>query len=428
MIFEKPIAIVDGLRSPIMKSETDFTDISADDLATTVVREVLARNNIKNTIQEVIVGNVAQPVNAQNIARVISLKAGLDIGIPAVTVHRNCASGMEAITQACDKITLGGADTILAAGVESMSNIPLLYPKVMKNWLWDFMKAKSLGSKLKMLSRLRPNFFKPIISLQAGLTDPICNLLMGQTAENLANQFNISRHAQDDFALKSHQKASAAIDNMLLDKEVMPIITDKKIIDKDNGVRANLTIDQLQKLKPYFDKKLGSVTIGTSSQISDGAAAVVLMEKEKAVAQGYNILGYLKGYAYAGCEPSAMGLGPVYATAKLLSETKISMEDIDLIEMNEAFAAQVLANIEAFYSKTFAKKYLNRTEAVGLIDENKLNIHGGAIALGHPLGMTGTRLVLTLLHKLKQQGVENGLATLCVGGGQGASILLQSSS
>ncbi|MBT5855913.1 thiolase family protein [bacterium] len=423
------IAIVDGIRTPMAKSGTDFASIEADDLGAIPVRELLARTNLNpNEIDEVIIGNVAQPAHAANVGRVISLKAGVPKHVHGITVHRNCASGMESISSGMNRIHLGESNIVLAGGVESMSNIPLLYNKSMTAWFYNMFKARTTSKKIKNLLRFRLKMLKPIIGLEVGLTDPVCGMMMGMTAENLAREFHITREEQDQFALLSHQKAAAAIESGRLAEEIVSVPVPpkyKKVMEADNGPRMNQTIEALAKLRPYFDRKNGTVTVGTSSQVTDGAASVLLMKESQAKAMGYTPLGYIKNYAYAGCEPSRMGLGPIYATAKLMEKEAFSMSDVGLVEINEAFAAQVIANVEAFDSDKFAQKYLNRSTKIGAIDPAILNVNGGALSLGHPLGMTGTRLIITILKEMHRRSISTGLASLCIGGGQGAAFLVE---
>lgn len=420
------IAIVNGIRTPFCKANGVFKDLQADELGALVTRELFTRSLFDPAlIDEVIFGNVLQPAHAINIARVISVKAGLSEKIPAFTVNRNCASGMEAVIAAADKIMLGQADIILAGGVESMSNFPLLYPKEMKDFLQNFSKSKSFFQTLRQLCAFRPRFLLPQIP---SISDPLCGLLMGQTAELLNRDFKISRAEQDQFALESQNRAYNAITTGLFNEEIVPIPIPSKnqmFQQVDDGPRANQTLQALQKLKPIFEPLTGGVTAGNSSSITDGAVALMLMSEEKAKQLGLKPLGYLIGHACAGLEPSRMGLGPVYATAKLFAETGLDMNQIDLVEINEAFAGQVLAVVKAFASDEFAKNKLERTQALGVIDRNKLNVNGGAVALGHPLGASGARLILTLLLELKRRNKKLGLATLCVGGGQGEACLLE---
>ena len=428
-MMKERIAIIDGIRTPMAKAGTALKDLPADDLGAFVVREILMRTGFKgDQIDELIFGNVAQPVNAANVARVLALKAGLPSSVPAFTVHRNCASGMESVTSAANKILAGAAEIIIAGGTESMSNIPLLFSKKMSNFLAQLSKSKTVLQKLRCSLNFRFNFLKPEVGLIQGLTDPISGLIMGSTAEVLAREFHIAREEQDKFALLSHQRAVAAMKNGILKEEIFPIPTNleyKDILDHDVGPRENQSIEQLARLKPYFEKHNGTVTVGNSCQITDGAAVVIVMSEKKAKEMSLKPLGYLREYAYASLEPERMGLGPVYATSKLFDKIKISMKDIKLIELNEAFAAQVIANEIAYPSKTFAKKYLGKDKAIGDLNRDIMNVNGGAIALGHPVGMTGTRLIITLLKELRRRGENTGLATLCVGGGQGAALLLE---
>lgn len=421
------IAIVDGVRTPFCKAGGRFKRHSADDLGATVVRELLYRLQLDaNLIDELIFGNVAQPAGAANIARVIALKAGLSKDLIAYTVHRNCASGMESITTGANKILAGEADIILAGGTESMSNIPLLFGQKMTDFFAGMMKARSPVQKLRAFSSFRPGFLKPVIGVVEGLTDPICSLNMGMTAEKLSREFKINRIEQDEFALMSHHRASQSKD--LLAEEILPIpVADRfdKVQMDDDGPRGDQSMEALQKLKPYFDRKTGTVTVGNACPITDGAGAVLIMSESKCKELGLTPLGYMRDYTYAGLDGSRMGLGPVFATSKLLDKSGMTMSDFDLIELNEAFAAQVIANERAFASDDFCQKELGRDKALGEIDRDKLNVNGGAIALGHPVGTTGTRLVITLLKEMKRRNKNTGLATLCIGGGQGAALALE---
>jgi acetyl-CoA C-acetyltransferase/acetyl-CoA acyltransferase len=345
----------------------------------------------------------------------------------AQTVNRNCASGMESIVSAWQAIEEGRSRVIIAGGTESMSNIPLMYGRKMTEFFMELGQAKSAWQKAKVMSKFRPSFLKPKVGVKLGLTDPVSGLNMGQTAEVLAKEFSISREEQDEFALNSHNKALAAQERCFLSGEITPLseeFTKTAKLEKDDGPRKGQSIEKLAKLKPIFDKQ-GTVTPGNSCPLTDGAAAVVVTSAEHAGTFDIEPLGYIKGYAFAGCDPKRMGLGPVYATSKLLAHTGMTLDDFELFELNEAFAAQVLACRNAMASADFAKKELGRDHALGELPMDKLNIHGGAIALGHPVGTTGTRLVITLLRALKEKGLRRGLATLCVGGGQGAAFWLE---
>lgn len=424
------IAIIGGIRTPMGKAGGALKNIGADDLGAKVVRELLTRTKIDvNLIDEVIFGNVANPGNAANIARVIALKAGLPERIPAYTVHRNCASGMEAVTSAATKIWAGEAEILLVGGTESMSNIPLLFNRKMTGLFNNLFKAKTIPQKLAAIASFRPSFLAPIVGIQQGLTDPVSGLIMGCTAEVVARDFKITREEQDQFSLQSHQKAEKAIAAGIFKDEIVPIHNNDprngKMIEEDEGVRKGQTIEALAKLKPFFEKNTGTVTVGNSSQITDAACAMIVMRESKAKELGLEVLGYLKEFAYAGLDPSRMGLGPVFSSSKLFDKTGYSLKDMELIEINEAFAAQVIGCERAFASDDFAKKHLGKDKALGVLNRDILNVNGGGVALGHPVGMSGARIIEHLLRELKRRGKTRGLATICIGGGQGGACLLE---
>ena len=375
-------------------------------------------------IDQVVFGNVATPADAPNIARVIALTAGVPRDRIAHTVHRNCASGLEALTTAAQLIQLGEAKTVLAGGTESMSRVPFLFNEEATELFLKLGRGKSWRQRLGTLLRFRPRHFRPVPALQLGLTDPVCGLMMGATAENVARDFGITRMEQDAYALQSHHRATAAQGRLA--QEIIPVPADVagKEVAEDVGPRKEQTLEALQRLQPFFEEN-GTVTVGNSCSITDGAAALVLTSGEAARAEGRKPLGYLRAYAYAGCDPARMGLGPAFATSKLLAKTGLSLRDIDLFELNEAFAAVVIGNERAFASTEFAREQLGRSEPLGELDRARLNVNGGAIALGHPVGATGARLVLTLLKELRRRGLRRGLATLCVGGGQGGAALVE---
>jgi acetyl-CoA C-acetyltransferase/acetyl-CoA acyltransferase len=405
-------------------------NLTAHDLGARIAKEVLIRSRVDAAkIDEVIIGNVAQPAEAANIARVIALKAGIPQSVPAFTVHRNCASGMEAMTTAMSKIQNGEAEIILAGGVESMSNIPLFFGKKMTALFTNLMKAKTLSQKLSVLTTFRLHFLAPVIGLVQGLTDPISGLIMGCTAENVAKDFGITREEQDQFSLRSHQKAEAAIAKGIFKEEIIPVFNnDEKnslMIEEDEGVRKGQTLEALAKMKPYFEKVTGTVTVANSSQVTDGAAFAVLMSESKAKELGLEVIGYIRDFAYAGMDPSRMGLGPVFAAKKLFDKSGFSLKDMELIEINEAFAAQVIGCTRAFASKEFCEKHFGTKEAMGEINPEILNVNGGGVALGHPVGMSGARIIIHLLRELKRRGKNRGLASLCIGGGQGGAVLLE---
>jgi len=423
------IAIVSALRTPMARAGGKFRTMQADQLGAVLFRELMMRSPVSfDEVDEVIIGNVAQPIHAANIARVIALRAGFPEATPALTVHRNCASGMESITTAAARIHAGEGSIYVCGGVESMSNIPLVYSEKMTTLFGKLARSKTALDKVRTLFGFRPAFLKPIVGLMSGLTDPVSGLLMGSTAEVLAQDFGISREEQDMFALQSHEKAAKAKESSRFALESMAVVYDayaEKYLDYDDGIREGQTLEKLAKLRPFFDRKNGTVTAGNSSQITDAAAGVVLMSESEAKKRELEPLGYLTEYAYAGLDPKRMGLGPVFATHKLFKKTGFRMDDIEIMEINEAFAAQVIACQRAFASDMFAQTHLGEKKALGAIDPDILNVNGGAVALGHPVGMTGARLVLTVLYELRQRGLQRGLATLCIGGGQGVALLLE---
>ncbi len=419
------VAIVAAARTPLAKAGTDLKDVHATDLARIAFQETLWRAGWPaDKIDEVILGNVIMPADATNPARVAALRAGIPHHVPALTVQRNCASGMEAIGEAALKIRSGRATAILAGGAESMSQSPLLFPEETAEPLGQLARARSLGQRLAALARLRPRHFKPVPSLLVGLTDPVVGLIMGQTAEVLAHEFGISRVEQDAYALRSHRRAAEAIEAGRFADEITPVAHHGHVSYADVGPRANQSMDALAKLKPIFDRRDGTVTVGNACSITDGACAMLLMDAELARAEGLPIMGYVQAYATAGLDPARMGLGPVYALDRLLRDTGLSMKDLELMEINEAFAAQVLACMRAADSDQFGREALGRSSALGAFDEDRLNVNGGAIALGHPVGATGARITLDLLLEMERRQMHLGVATLCVGGGQGAAILI----
>jgi acetyl-CoA acetyltransferase family protein len=425
------LVIIDGLRTPFSKMGTDLAALGADELGRVAVNALLTRTGIDPAIvDEVIFGCVGQPADAANVARVIALRAGIPKSVPAITVHRNCASGCEAITQAQEKIAAGRGSIYIVGGTESMSNYPLLYKQSAAEKFTRLSRARTFGQRLKAFAAFRPADFQPRVGLMLGLTDPVCGLNMGETAEVLAREFAISRAEQDEFALRSHQRAIAAREK--LSAEICPIFpalnferrTSNSVV-QDNGPRENQTMEALAKLKPVFDRKTGSVTAGNSSQITDGAVALLVMSESKANELGLKPLGVLVGYAYAGCDPSRMGLGPLHAIAEAEKRTNLKLADADLIEVNEAFAVQTLAVMRGAGSGKYARECLKREQPLGEMPVEKLNVNGGAIALGHPVGASGARLALTSLKELQRRNQKRALVTVCVGGGQGAALWLE---
>ncbi len=419
------LVIIDGVRTPFCKMGTDLARLGADELGRIAVNALLTRTGLDPAlIDEVIFGCVAQPAEAANVARVIALRAGIPEAVPAFTVHRNCASGLEAFTQAFEKMAAGRGSIFLVGGTESMSLVPLLFKPSAAAKFGHVARAKSAFQKLRSIAAFRPSDFQPRIGLQLGLTDPVCGMNMGETAELLAREHGITRELQDAFALESHTRALAAREKLA--EEICPVfLPPKSPLTSDNGPRQNQSLELLGRLRPVFEKKTGTVTAGNSSQITDGAVALLVMTEEKARELGFTPLGALTGYAYAGCDPARMGLGPVFAMAKAEEKTGLNLEQADLVEINEAFAAQVLAVLKCLKSEEFARKFLRRDRHLGKIPKDRLNVNGGAIALGHPVGATGARLVLSSLKELERRQAKRALVSLCVGGGQGAAIWLE---
>lgn len=425
----REVVIVEGVRTPFVKAGMNLKDIHPVELGRVALTELIARAELDvNEVDEVIIGNMGSPSDSVNISRVIALRSGLPLKTSAYTVHRNCASALESITSGYEKVKSGTMDVVIAGGTESMSQMPLLFTKKFQDIFGEFAFAKTFGKKLAALKKMRLKYLKPRISVIEGLTDPIEGIHMGQTAEVLAREFGISRKSQDEFAVLSHHRAASAQKKGRLREEMAPVFTPPKfkdVIFEDVGMRADQTVEKLHKLKPYFDRKYGSVTVGNSCPITDGAAMVLLMSREKAESLGYRDFVSIRSYAFAGLEPKRMGLGPVYSTPIALKRGGLSMRDMGLIEINEAFSAQVLACLKAFGSREFAREKLGLGEALGDVNPDKLNVNGGAIALGHPTGATGTRLVLTLMKEMKKTKTQFGLASLCIGGGQGGAIILE---
>lgn len=441
---DRDVVIVDGIRTPFSKAGADLKDVHPAELGQSALSELIARTNLDvNLVDEVIIGNTGNPPDAVNLSRVIALRSGIPMKTSAYTVHRNCASALESITTSYDKIRAGTLDVAIAGGSENMSQLPLIFPKSFTKIFEKLFSAKSPAQALPLIAKLikadmkqvfalltanqkHPNF--PIISVVKGLTDPFTGINMGQTAEILAKEFGITRKEQDEYALRSHQLAVAAQKSGRLKEEIVPMVLPpdyKKIVSEDVGPRENQTLEQLGKLKPFFDRKYGTITVGNACPLTDGAAMVLLMTRQKAKELGYKPLASIKGYAFAGLEPERMGLGPVYSTPLALKRAGLDLSNIDIIELNEAFAAQVLACTRAMESDQFAKEKLNLSKAVGKVDMDKLNVNGGAIAIGHPVGATGTRLVITLMRELQKRDKQFGLATLCIGGGQGGAIVIE---
>ncbi len=430
----RTIVLAAGLRTPWVRAGGAFAAEDAGHLGALVARELIARTGIDpNAIDEVIAGCAGPPHDQANVARVLAMRAGVPAHVPARTVARNCASGMEALTSAITSIEAGRGEMFLCVGVEMMSRFPLLYGDKMTRLFADLARAKSPAGRVRAIASFRPAFLKPRIGLMEGLTDPISGLIMGKTAELLAREFEISREDADRFACESHSRARIARERGRLAREIVPVLPlgarskegPPRSVEHDDGIRDGQTVDALAQLKPYFEKPDGRVTVGNSCGITDGACALLVTTADRAAKLGLAPLARIVSFAYAGLDPARMGLGPVFATAKALDAAGLALDDMDAIELNEAFAAQVLACRKAFASGAFAREHLDRAEAVGELDLSITNINGGAIALGHPVGATGARIVLTAAHELAERKGRYALATLCIGGGQGGAVVLE---
>jgi acetyl-CoA C-acetyltransferase len=422
----RPVYIVDGARTPFLKARGRPGPFSPVDLAVACGRPLLLRQPFDpGSLDEVILGCGAPIAAELNPARVAALRLGCGLHVPAWSVQRNCASGMQSIETAFRYIADGRADLILAGGTESLSYTPLQLNMDMLNWMADLNGAKSVWRKLKILLRLRPRHLKPVVSLIQGLTDPVVGLNMGQTAEVLAHRFDISRDEMDAFSLESHKRLARAQEAGIL-TEVVPIYDARgNLYDRDDGVRPDNSMEQLGKLRPAFEPPYGKVTAGNSSQITDGGCLVIVASEAAVKRWNLTPMGRVVDSQWAGLDPAQMGLGPVYATVPLLQRNRLKPSDIDAWEINEAFAAQVLACLKVFKDRKFSQELFGLDEAIGEIDMGKLNIDGGAVSIGHPVGTSGARITLHLLHVLKRLGLKRGIASICIGGGQGGTLLLE---
>jgi len=420
--------IVGGLRTPFTKAGGPLNETPAPELGRLAARELIYRLNLRPAdVDELIAGSVANPPEAANVARVIALRAGIPQDRIAHTVSRNCASGMESVTEAIDRVTSGRAACVLALGVDSMSNIPVFWSKQFAEKLFKMSTARSGLQKLSSAGQFRPRDLKPQIGIQLGLTDPVSGLMMGDTADKLSREYGITREEQDSYACRSHHRAVTAWKENRLGEETMTVYSEpnSKPVAQDVGPREGQTIEALARLRPYFDRRWGTVTVGNACQVTDGGVALMIMEASRAKSFGLTPLARVRSYAYAGCDPSRMGLGPVYSSAKALREAGLKLNQMELIELNEAFAAQVLACLKCFESPPADCVNGGGADLLGAVDQDKLNVNGGAIALGHPVGASGARLVLTLMQELGRRQQNLGLATLCVGGGQGGAVVLE---
>ncbi len=423
----EPVYLIDGSRTPFLKARNRPGPFAASDLATDAGRALLVRQPFDPAqLDEVILGCAAPSADEVNIGRVAALRMGCGEKVPGWTVLRNCASGMQSIDSAINNIRAGRSNLVLAGGVDALSRAPLLFSDAMVLWLSQWYAAKTMGARAALLVKFRPHYLAPVIALMKGLTDPICGLLMGQTAENLAHRFGITRQEMDVYAARSHARVLAAQKAGHFAHELVPLY-DKagKLYGEDDGVRTDSTAENLAKLKPFFDRKYGNVTAGNSSQVTDGGAWVIVAS-ERAVAQHQlTPVGRIVDSQWAGLDPAQMGLGPVHAATPILTRHGLGLNDLDAWEINEAFAAQVLACERAWASDDYCRNELGLPGALGRIDEARMNVDGGAIALGHPVGASGTRIVLHLLEVLRRTNGKRGMAAICIGGGLGGAMLVE---
>ena len=421
-----PVYIIDGARTPFLKARNAPGPFAAADLATAAGSALLVRQRFApEQLDEVILGCAAPSPDEVNIGRVAALRMGCGIGVQGWTVMRNCASGMQALDSAMANLQCGRSQLVLAGGVDALSRAPLLFSEPMVRGFAGWMAARSLGERLAVLRKFRLGHLAPVIGIMKGLTDPIVGQLMGQTAENLAWRFGITRDEMDAFAVDSHRRVAAAQDAGHLG-EIVPLIDrDGSVYASDDGLRRDASLAGLAKLKPFFDKKYGRVTPGNSSQITDGAAWLVLASEAAVARHGLTPIGRIVDCQWAALEPELMGLGPVHAATPILQRHGLGLNDLDLWELNEAFAAQVIACLRAWQDDAYCRERLGLPGALGEIDAARLNIDGGAVALGHPVGASGVRIVLHLLQALRRTGGKRGIATICIGGGLGGAMLVE---
>jgi len=419
------VFVVDGTRTPFLKAK-GVGPFSASDLAVQAGSALFNRLPIEaNQVDEVIIGAAMPGPDEANIARIIAMRLGCGDKVPAFTVMRNCASGLQAIDTGAQNIAMGRSQLVLVGGTEAMSRAPVLYDLAMVNWLSRWMTAKGFAGKAKTIAAFRPHLLIPIIGLLRGLTDPLIGMNMGQTAEELAYRFGIDRLAMDKFAFNSHHAlAKAYVEGLMT--EVTPIVDARgQVYHQDTGLRADVTLEGLAKLKPVFDKKFGQVTAGNSSQVTDGACVMLLASEAAVKLHQLPVLGEIMDCNWQALDPKYMGLGPAHAVASLLAKHDFNFKHIDILEINEAFAVQVLACLEAWNNTNYCQDALGMKKALGAFDVEKLNAEGGAIATGHPIGASGARIVLHVLNMLKKKKLKRGIATLCIGGGQGGAMLLE---
>jgi acetyl-CoA acyltransferase len=423
----KRVALVAGIRTPFARSGTSYDDISAVELGGMAVKELVWRHGIDGaTVDELIYGTVIPSVSRPNIAREVVFESGLPMHIPASSVVMACASSNRAITDSAEKIALGLAGAIIAGGSECLSDVPVLFSRKFTKRLMRLAKSKSTTDKARVFAGFR---FGELAPNPPAIAEYTTGLSMGQSAEKMAKENHIPREAQDEYTLRSHQKAAAGWDSGVLAAETFPVPVPPRyeaMETRDNNIRRDSSMEQLAKLKPVFDKEYGSVTAGNSSPLTDGASAVLLMSEERAKAEGRKPIAFLRSWAYSGLDPSDQLLqGPAYAAPKALDRAGLKLSDMGRVEMHEAFAAQVLSNLQAFASAAFAREKLGRSEPLGEIDPTILNLYGGSISIGHPFAATGARIVTTLANELQRSGKQFGLLTVCAAGALGHAMVLE---
>ncbi len=419
------VAVVAGCRTPFCRAGTTLKDLSAVDLARLVAVELVHRAELSgDEVNEMYFGQVVPSALAPNVAREVSLLPQFPANIPAASINRACASANAAIVQGHDQILLGHADVVVAGGTESLSDVPILHSRRFADLLIGLSKAKSAAERVRLVGGFRP---RDLVPVTPAIAEPSTGETMGQSAEKMAKLNGIGREAQDEFALRSHRLAHEGLEDGRLTAEIAPVFAPdaKAPITRDNGVRADTSLEQMAKLRPVFDRRYGTVTAANSSPLTDGAAAVLLMSEDAAGALGYEPLAFVRSYAVAALDPGDQLLGPAYAVPKALDRAGISWEELGLVEMHEAFAAQVLSNIQAFESAEWAKERLGRAGPIGRIDWDTLNVMGGSIAIGHPFGATGARITLTLANEMERRDVQFGLISVCAQGGMGFAMVLE---
>jgi acetyl-CoA acyltransferase len=424
---ERRVAIVDGLRTPFAKSGTVLRNASTLDLASAVVAELVARTGIDAaTVDQIVYGTVVADIAAPNIAREIVLAGPFPQTVDAFSVSRACATSTQSFVSGAQSILLGDADIVIAGGADSLSRPPITYSDRFVEILMEANAAKDMPSKVKAFSKVRP---KDLAPNPPAIAERSTGKTMGHSAEDMAKENGITREAQDEFAVRSHAKAIEAWEAGIFDQEVMPFPLAPKYtetVEQDNIPRTDSTTEKLAGLRPVFDKKYGSVTAANASPLTDGASALMLMDESVADALGYEPKAFLKSYAFAAIDPNwQLLMGPAFAAPLALDKAGMALGDIDVIDMHEAFAAQVLSNIQAFESDAFAEKYLGRDKAIGEIDMDNFNLYGGSISIGHPFAATGARQIMTMANELERRGGGTALVTQCAAGGLGAAVILE---